>query len=50
MDVLPLLGRIYVFFGNKTSTQFLDFSSTVNCPDLLKTHILLPSTMPCCQY
>uniref|UniRef100_A0A8C5B8A5 AP-2 complex subunit alpha n=1 Tax=Gadus morhua TaxID=8049 RepID=A0A8C5B8A5_GADMO len=24
------LGRIYVFFGNKTSNQFLDFSSTVN--------------------
>ncbi|CAL8243262.1 unnamed protein product [Lota lota] len=24
------LGRIYVFFGNKTSTQFLDFSSTLN--------------------
>ncbi|XP_059928042.1 AP-2 complex subunit alpha-2-like isoform X1 [Gadus macrocephalus] len=33
------LGRIYVFFGNKTSTQFLDFSSTVNCPDLLKTKL-----------
>ncbi|CAL8359745.1 unnamed protein product [Gadus morhua 'NCC'] len=36
------LGRIYVFFGNKTSNQFLDFSSTVNCPDLLKTNILQP--------
>ncbi|CAL8350102.1 unnamed protein product [Merluccius merluccius] len=24
------LGRIYVFFGNKTSTQFLNFTSTLN--------------------
>ena len=40
--MLSLLGRIYVFFGNKTSNQFLDFSSTVNCPDLLKTNILQP--------
>uniref|UniRef100_A0A8C5C3V5 AP-2 complex subunit alpha n=1 Tax=Gadus morhua TaxID=8049 RepID=A0A8C5C3V5_GADMO len=40
------LGRIYVFFGNKTSNQFLDFSSTVNCPDLLKTNILQPPRPP----
>uniref|UniRef100_A0A8D0APN8 AP-2 complex subunit alpha n=1 Tax=Sander lucioperca TaxID=283035 RepID=A0A8D0APN8_SANLU len=34
------LGRIYVFYGNKTSTQFLSFSSSVTSSDTLKTHIL----------
>uniref|UniRef100_A0A3Q1BG25 AP-2 complex subunit alpha n=1 Tax=Amphiprion ocellaris TaxID=80972 RepID=A0A3Q1BG25_AMPOC len=34
------LGRIYVFYGNKTSTQFLSFSSFVTSSDILKTHIL----------
>ncbi|KAM6942658.1 AP-2 complex subunit alpha-2-like isoform 2-T2 [Xenentodon cancila] len=34
------LGRMYVFFGNKTSTQFLSFSSSVSSNDILKTHIL----------
>uniref|UniRef100_A0A8D3D446 AP-2 complex subunit alpha n=1 Tax=Scophthalmus maximus TaxID=52904 RepID=A0A8D3D446_SCOMX len=34
------LGRIYVFYGNKTSTQFLSFSSTVTSPDTLENHIL----------
>uniref|UniRef100_A0A672ICE9 AP-2 complex subunit alpha n=1 Tax=Salarias fasciatus TaxID=181472 RepID=A0A672ICE9_SALFA len=28
------LGRMYVFFGNKTSTQFLSFTSSVSCSDL----------------
>ncbi|KAL6112631.1 ap2a2 [Pungitius sinensis] len=33
------LGRIYVFFGNKTSTQFLGFSSSVTCSDTLRTQL-----------
>lgn len=33
-------GRIYVFYGNKTSAQFLNFSSSVSSPDTLKAHIL----------
>lgn len=33
------LGRIYVFFGNKTSTQFLSFSSFVTSSDILKTQL-----------
>lgn len=33
-------GRMYVFYGNKTSAQFLNFSSSVTSQDTLKTHIL----------
>ncbi|XP_028433718.1 AP-2 complex subunit alpha-2 isoform X2 [Perca flavescens] len=33
------LGRIYVFYGNKTSTQFLSFSSSVTSSDTLKTQL-----------
>ncbi|XP_057700779.1 AP-2 complex subunit alpha-2-like isoform X2 [Corythoichthys intestinalis] len=33
------LGRMYVFFGNKTSSQFLSFSSSVTGDDALKTHV-----------
>lgn len=33
------LGRIYVFFGNKTSTQFLSFSSSVTCQDTLSSKL-----------
>lgn len=33
-------GRMYVFYGNKTSAQFLNFSSSVTSLDTLKTHIL----------
>ncbi|XP_078147249.1 AP-2 complex subunit alpha-2-like [Centroberyx gerrardi] len=33
------LGRIYVFYGNKTSTQFLSFSSSVTSQDILKTQL-----------
>ncbi|XP_070763140.1 AP-2 complex subunit alpha-2-like isoform X2 [Enoplosus armatus] len=33
------LGRIYVFYGNKTSTQFLSFSSSVTSQDTLKTQL-----------
>ncbi|XP_026233955.1 AP-2 complex subunit alpha-2 [Anabas testudineus] len=33
------LGRIYVFYGNKTSAQFLNFSSSVSSPDTLKAQL-----------
>nr|XP_020441453.1 AP-2 complex subunit alpha-2-like [Monopterus albus] len=33
------LGRIYVFYGNKTSTQFLSFSTSVTSNDMLKTQL-----------
>ncbi|XP_048828638.1 AP-2 complex subunit alpha-2 isoform X4 [Brienomyrus brachyistius] len=33
------LGRMYIFYGNKTSTQFLNFSSSVICQDSLKTQL-----------
>ncbi|KAM8894143.1 AP-2 complex subunit alpha-2-like isoform 2-T2 [Spinachia spinachia] len=33
------LGRIYVFFGNKTPTQFLGFSSSLTCSDALRTQL-----------
>uniref|UniRef100_A0A4W6D6W0 AP-2 complex subunit alpha n=1 Tax=Lates calcarifer TaxID=8187 RepID=A0A4W6D6W0_LATCA len=39
------LGRMYVFYGNKTSTQFLSFSSSVTCNDTLKNHILSTSSV-----
>ncbi|KAL7866867.1 hypothetical protein AOLI_G00146810 [Acnodon oligacanthus] len=35
------LGRMYVFYGNKTSTQFLNFSASVVCHEPLNAHILL---------
>ncbi|KAL6468534.1 hypothetical protein MHYP_G00220580 [Metynnis hypsauchen] len=35
------LGRMYVFYGNKTSTQFLNFSAAVVCHEPLNDHILL---------
>uniref|UniRef100_A0A4W5MDK9 AP-2 complex subunit alpha n=1 Tax=Hucho hucho TaxID=62062 RepID=A0A4W5MDK9_9TELE len=34
------LGRMYVFFGNKTSTQFMNFAASVVCQDTLQAHIL----------
>ncbi|XP_061878102.1 AP-2 complex subunit alpha-2-like isoform X1 [Entelurus aequoreus] len=33
------LGRIYVFFGNKTSSQFLSFTSAMRSEDTLKTQL-----------
>ncbi|XP_048118798.1 AP-2 complex subunit alpha-2 isoform X6 [Alosa alosa] len=33
------LGRMYVFFGNKTSTQFLNFASNVVCQDTLASQL-----------
>uniref|UniRef100_A0A7N6B085 AP-2 complex subunit alpha n=1 Tax=Anabas testudineus TaxID=64144 RepID=A0A7N6B085_ANATE len=41
------LGRIYVFYGNKTSAQFLNFSSSVSSPDTLKAHILSTLNVHC---
>uniref|UniRef100_A0A7N8XNG7 AP-2 complex subunit alpha n=1 Tax=Mastacembelus armatus TaxID=205130 RepID=A0A7N8XNG7_9TELE len=40
------LGRMYVFYGNKTSTQFLNFSSSVTSQNTLKTHILSTAVDP----
>ncbi|MFT7814814.1 AP-2 complex subunit alpha-1-like isoform X2 [Arapaima gigas] len=34
------LGEMYLFYGNKTSVQFLNFSTTVNCPGELQSDIL----------
>ncbi|KAK7938447.1 hypothetical protein WMY93_001773 [Mugilogobius chulae] len=34
------LGRMYLFYGNKTSVQFASFSTTVSCPGELQSHIL----------
>ncbi|XP_070712079.1 AP-2 complex subunit alpha-2 isoform X1 [Pempheris klunzingeri] len=33
------LGRVYVFYGNKTSTQFLSFSTSVTTQDELQTQL-----------
>ncbi|KAM4596914.1 AP-2 complex subunit alpha-2-like [Fundulus diaphanus] len=33
------LGRIYVFYGNKTSTQFLSFSTSVTSENVLSSHL-----------
>ncbi|XP_069386117.1 AP-2 complex subunit alpha-2 isoform X2 [Paralichthys olivaceus] len=33
------LGRLHMFYGNKTSTQFLSFSSSVSSPDTLMTQL-----------
>ncbi|KAM4744220.1 AP-2 complex subunit alpha-2 isoform 2-T2 [Anableps anableps] len=33
------LGRMYVFYGNKTSTQFLSFSTSVTSSDILNTQL-----------
>ncbi|KAK2832738.1 hypothetical protein Q5P01_016627 [Channa striata] len=34
------LGRMYLFYGNKTSVQFACFTTTVSCPGELQSHIL----------
>ncbi|MBN3309780.1 AP2A2 protein, partial [Amia calva] len=33
------LGRMYLFYGNKTSVQFMGFSTVVSCPGELHTHL-----------
>lgn len=49
---LFFLGRMFIFYGNKTSTQFLNFTPTVICSDDLQSNILKCSSMcPCvCSY
>lgn len=37
-----LLGRMFIFYGNKTSTQFLNFTPTLICSDDLQANILGP--------
>ncbi|KAM6322101.1 AP-2 complex subunit alpha-2 isoform 1-T1 [Podargus strigoides] len=39
------LGRMFIFYGNKTSTQFLNFTPTVICSDDLQSNILKHSSM-----
>nr|KAF6398418.1 adaptor related protein complex 2 subunit alpha 2 [Molossus molossus] len=34
------LGRMFIFYGNKTSTQFLNFTPTLICSDDLQANIL----------
>uniref|UniRef100_A0AAQ6ACT4 AP-2 complex subunit alpha n=1 Tax=Amphiprion ocellaris TaxID=80972 RepID=A0AAQ6ACT4_AMPOC len=34
------LGRMYLFYGNKTSVQFASFTTSVSCPGELQSHIL----------
>uniref|UniRef100_A0AAR2J922 AP-2 complex subunit alpha n=1 Tax=Pygocentrus nattereri TaxID=42514 RepID=A0AAR2J922_PYGNA len=40
------LGRMYLFYGNKTSVQFVNFTTTVSCPGELQSHILYHCTAP----
>uniref|UniRef100_A0A2K5CMG6 AP-2 complex subunit alpha n=1 Tax=Aotus nancymaae TaxID=37293 RepID=A0A2K5CMG6_AOTNA len=40
------LGRMFIFYGNKTSTQFLNFTPTLICSDDLQPHILGCITKP----
>uniref|UniRef100_A0A672HWQ1 AP-2 complex subunit alpha n=1 Tax=Salarias fasciatus TaxID=181472 RepID=A0A672HWQ1_SALFA len=40
------LGRMYLFYGNKTSVQFASFTTTVSCPGELQSHILSALTSP----
>ncbi|XP_030798671.1 AP-2 complex subunit alpha-1 isoform X3 [Rhinopithecus roxellana] len=40
------LGRMYLFYGNKTSVQFQNFSPTVVHPGDLQTHILSGPAQP----
>ena len=35
------LGRMFIFYGNKTSTQFLNFTPTLICADDLQTNLNL---------
>lgn len=37
-----LPGRMFIFYGNKTSTQFLNFTPTLICSDDLQANILGP--------
>lgn len=49
MEPRPLpssAGRMYLFYGNKTSVQFQNFSPTVVHPGDLQTHILRPGPAP----
>ncbi|OXB73804.1 UNVERIFIED_CONTAM: hypothetical protein H355_010350 [Colinus virginianus] len=43
-SVLLFPGRMFIFYGNKTSTQFLNFTPTVICSDDLQPNILQCST------
>ncbi|XP_076879213.1 AP-2 complex subunit alpha-2 isoform X2 [Brachyhypopomus gauderio] len=40
------LGRMYVFYGNKTTTQFMNFSASVVCQDSLNTQLNIHTKPP----
>ncbi|KAM9461175.1 AP-2 complex subunit alpha-2 isoform 1-T1 [Clarias gariepinus] len=40
------LGRMYVFYGNKTSTQFVNFSSSVVCHEALSNQLTVHTKAP----
>ncbi|KAJ6664958.1 hypothetical protein lerEdw1_005189 [Lerista edwardsae] len=42
------LGRMFIFYGNKTSTQFLNFAPTLICSDELQSNILSYLTLLIC--
>ncbi|KTF80220.1 hypothetical protein cypCar_00029525 [Cyprinus carpio] len=44
------LGRMYLFYGNKTSVQFVTFTTTVTCPGELQSHILHIHTWNSCSF
>lgn len=45
MSFVFFLGRMFIFYGNKTSTQFLNFTPTVICSDDLQSNILKCSSL-----
>uniref|UniRef100_A0A8C5DB87 AP-2 complex subunit alpha n=1 Tax=Gouania willdenowi TaxID=441366 RepID=A0A8C5DB87_GOUWI len=42
------LGRMYLFYGNKTSVQFASFTTTVSCPGELVYSIMFLKFLNCC--
>lgn len=38
-------GRMFIFYGNKTSTQFLNFAPSLICSDELQSNILCYLTL-----
>lgn len=40
LSFVSAAGRMYLFYGNKTSVQFQSFTPTVSYPDDLQNHIL----------
>lgn len=47
VPTLCLSGRMYLFYGNKTSVQFAGFTTTVSYPGELQSHILFVLSCSC---